>query len=317
MGRVRGMSLFSLRSLDEHAAWLRGYLRGRGIVPAPGSAFDVALKRVDRLGRLAQSPPRQPLPDDEFMKLSRDAFGIDFLVETLRKAERWLDTISPEVLRVYRSRDVNLMHHGRGSKDRNVAWEILVGALCSAFARDVALDEPDVRCRIGQSRWGLAAKVLYSSDPARHVQRIVEGAKQIENADVDLGLVALNASTLVPHDKFFRPLPGGRVTFFEDPAVPVRMLAEFASAFINEIVRRRVVERLTQDRHGVARVKTRGVLLFLQTLTNLRGVFAPLTVAHFFRFREIDCGEQQFCLRFNRAAQGQGFAPATPHWAPR
>jgi hypothetical protein len=62
-------SVFSLRTLEEHAAWFRAYMTGRGVNAPAGSAFFEALAAVQRLGQLARSPPQAPLDDPDFVSL--------------------------------------------------------------------------------------------------------------------------------------------------------------------------------------------------------------------------------------------------------
>jgi hypothetical protein len=250
-----------------------------------------------------------PMPPGEFLKLMRDAMGTDWLIDALRRSQRWLDSVDPERLRVLRGPDINLMRAAAQSGDRDVSWELLVGALVSTFARDVDLVEPpDLRCTYGGAKWGLAAKILYSGDPNRHIDRIVEGAKQIERSDADVGLVIVNGVNLVPHDELFHVTDGGLIHNFNDAAEPKRMLRDAADRFFKGINTPSILRRLTAEADGTPRHKTRGVLLFLQAVFGFRGAIATASVAHLFEFRKILAGERKFHLLFNKAAQGRGFA---------
>jgi hypothetical protein len=71
-------------------------------------------------------------------------------------------------------------------------WELGLAAAVSTFAEAVALEEPDVALTFHGRRVGLAAKVLYSEQPAKLVRRVLEGARQIEMAPVNEGFVVLN-----------------------------------------------------------------------------------------------------------------------------
>jgi hypothetical protein len=250
MSQWKGHAMFSLRTLEEHADWLRAYLAKRGVAPVGGSAFAEGLGALERLGRLAQTPaphpPMPPMPPGEFLKLMRDAMGTDWLIDALRRSQRWLDSVDPERLRVLRGPDINLMRAAAQSGDRDVSWELLVGALVSTFARDVDLVEPpDLRCTYGGAKWGLAAKILYSGDPNRHIDRIVEGAKQIERSDADVGLVIVNGVNLVPHDELFHVTDGGLIHNFNDAAEPKRMLRDAADRFFKGINTPSILRRLT------------------------------------------------------------------------
>lgn len=304
------MTAFSLRTLNEHVDWFRRYLAARSVVPATGSAFAKALGRAERLAQMTRDVPSTTLPDDKFVRLVRDAMGTDYMIQTFRHAERWLDALDPSDLTVFRGPDVNLLRDGLQSKDRDVAWELLVGAIASSFAKQVELEEPDVRCRFENARWGLAAKLLYSTNRQQHIKRIVEGAKQIEDADVDLGLVVVNGSNLLNHDEFFSELRPTITTSFDDPRVPTALLTDAAKGFFARIDSGSLLRRLTQDGNGEARLKTRGILFFLQAVTRVKGAATIMTVCHFFKFRELLVGEETFWKKFHAAAQGLGFAAA-------
>jgi hypothetical protein len=178
-----------------------------------------------------------------------------------------------------------------------------LGSLCARYTADIKLEEPDITCLFRGAKWGVAAKVLYSRDRDRQIDQIVAGAKQIEGAAVDLGVVIVNASNLVQHDEFFRPIGGGKFGSYPDLATPVEKLKAFAKTLVERFDTKSLVKRLTEDKYGEDRLKTRGVLVFAQSVTSVMGAFATVGVCNFYKFRSVLVGEDDFFDRFNDAAQ--------------
>jgi hypothetical protein len=167
------------------------------------------------------------------------------------------------------------------------------------------LAEPDVLCDFSGSKWGIACKLLYSLDRDHQIDRIVEGAKQIEACGADIGMVAVNVTNLISHDRYFGPMPGnpGRFFSFKEPKRAIEMLASDLQAIIDGLNHPKLMRRLSQGKQGELRVKTRAVIFFVQTAALVRGILTPLAIANWYRFREIIVGEEFFLPAFDDAAQ--------------
>jgi hypothetical protein len=251
-----------------------------------------------------RSPPTDaPFSDTDFIAFARDAMAADYMLRTLHRSSDWLAGVHDKFLRVYRGTDVNLMRSAAQSTDRDISWEILVGALCAHFASEVRLDEPDITCTLGGTKWGLAAKLLYSPDKDRHIDQVVAGAKQVEAADVGLGLVIVNASNLVPHDDFLRATSEGRFLNFPDLTTPLEKLRGFVLELVGRLDTTSLVKRLTQDKLGEHRLKTRGIAIFAQSVTCVEGAMSTVGVCEFYKFRSILMGEEDFFRRLDQAAR--------------
>ena len=186
-----------------------------------------------------------------------------------------------------------------------MTWEALVASLAASFATNVAQEEPDIACEFGGTRWGLACKVLYSRDADHHIDRLVEGAKQIEKAPCDLGIVVANVTNLIRHDRFMpeSKRQSGVYGGLRDPEIAKEMLESALLALADGVNREKTFRRLTQDKAGAPRWKTRDIVLFGQTVVIVQGVATPLSMLYAPQFRFVSGDEQRFLERLNDAVQ--------------
>jgi len=121
-------------------------------------------------------------------------------------------------LKLFASKEVDPSQNAPTSMDdqnNHKLFELLVGVSCDRFCDDLVLEHPnskdtktpDLTVSFEGQRWGVACKVLHSTKPTTYRDRIVDGISQIDRADVDRGIVLLNAKNLVPLDEV---LPFGR-----------------------------------------------------------------------------------------------------------
>ena len=93
----------------------------------------------------------------------------------------------------------------------NKVFELFTATLAMQCGIDVKLDDPnssegdnpDVLVTIDGRRWGIACKVLHSSQPQTFVDRLSEGIDQIERSEADIGIVVFNLKNLVHHDDYW------------------------------------------------------------------------------------------------------------------
>jgi len=137
--------------------------------------------------------------------------GTDFITKALHRAETsgwsgWHDRAG------HLSSGVpNLVAPSPRSSARDLSWETVVAAVCVNFCENVSFGEPDVLATFKGKSLGLAAKVLYSANPSKQLNRVVEGAKQGERSGVDETYVICNITSLIPHANLFRQMDRARV----------------------------------------------------------------------------------------------------------
>jgi|GEM_PF-3168462 len=160
----------------------------------------------------------------------------------------------------------------RTDQDNHKLFELLVGASCDRFCDALLLENPrgketktpDVTVTFDNQRWGIACKVLHSTQDATYRDRVAEGIRQIDRADVDRGIVLLNAKALVPNGEL---LPFKRTSESEPYEV-----FETDEAWTSILVR--LQKELADYTHRLS----------FDLNNSLRGSRAEPLVAHYFQF---------------------------------
>lgn len=130
-------------------------------------------------------------------------------------------------------------------------FELLVTLAAMKSSTEVELDHPirssngtnpDVIVRLEDGRrCGFACKVMFTENPKTLFDRLVEGARQINDSNVDVGLVVISFQNLLPHATFLPELAGG------DGAVTLGAVTdkEQLSLFLQNEVNRRIWAMVT------------------------------------------------------------------------
>jgi hypothetical protein len=95
------------------------------------------------------------------------------------------------------------------SRQRDLAFELMVAGWIGTFARDIALDEPDVTSEYQGEVWGIACKTA-SAGPSSLRDSVKRGIAQIEKSEVDCGLLMVRLTDIYPHERLHLPLPPDR-----------------------------------------------------------------------------------------------------------
>jgi hypothetical protein len=190
--------------------------------------------------------------------------------------------------------DVNQIRAGASDTTRNLVWELLVAALVARFATQLRRVEPDLHCTFLNHSWGLACKAFYSFDVDRQVDAIVEGAKQLESAPVERGVVIVNVANIFPH----RPLFDRDFPITEDA---IALVNRTQRKWIGRFRSPRVERRLTSGSRG-PRDKTRMVLFFCPVLVNVRAQPSLFCSVEPLEFRKVRHEEERFAISFRKAA---------------
>jgi len=184
--------------------WFRQRLETLGHEVNPSSALALELTALEkyRAAPIAESTVKYR-DAAEVTEHQLRVRGTDFITKALHRADASGWTAWQERVQYLLSGIPNLLARSTRSQARDLAWEILLGAICSGFCSEVSFDEPDLTCIFNGRRIGIAAKMLYSSKPNKQLNKIVEGAKQGEQAELDDAYVICNITDLIPHDKLF------------------------------------------------------------------------------------------------------------------
>src|SRR5450755_1486891 len=187
--------------------WFREKLAALGHVLNPCSALASELKLLEayRAASLRQDVVKYRNAAD-LVEHQLRVRGTDFITKALHRAEgrgwnEWHSRIDHLISGV-----PNLIAPSPGSLSRNLSWETLLGAVCANFCEDVSFGEPDVLAEFQGKRIGLAAKVLYSANPTKQLERIVEGAQQGEDSGAGEIYVICNITQLIPHAELFETM---------------------------------------------------------------------------------------------------------------
>ena len=222
-------------------------------------------------------------PDDEIFRMqTRRAFGVVSQIWSLQKASHQIGSVLRERIKIYRGAEVNLLSAEVSHKNRNEAWELLAACSLARFCSDVKFMEPDIQATFNGRVLGFPCKVLYSENPSKHVARIIEGVKQLEECQAQAGFILVNLSNIIDHDAFFTINPKGE--YFSYPS-PEDAMQVFAAALAQihknlEAPKYEYNERLIIDKNTKAsRRKTLGVIYYGQTLALVQKRFFLLSNA--------------------------------------
>jgi hypothetical protein len=298
----------SVINLSKHADWFKRLLQTEGIIPRTGSSFNRSLLSMELYSQTYNNKSAIAVIDADFPLFLREVLGTDYLIRAFHRAgEKSIRRIFTDRWNAFKGPDICLTRNAANSNERDTVWELLTAALCLDFIHDVTLDEPDIICIFNRNRWGLACKILYTDDSQHQIDRIVEGAKQIESSSADIGIVVVNITNQINHDLFFGPMLGcntsGTFKSFREPQLPISLLKKQIQKFMLNIDKKQLNRRLIEDKHSNPRLKTRGVLFFAQTVASVCGVPSLLSMATWYFFRDIEVGQKDFLIRFNHSAQ--------------
>ncbi len=117
-------------------------------------------------------------------------------------------------------------------QDTNKVFELLVACWLLPLVDDIELDDPkkssrgtnpDIVANIRGLRWGIACKVMHSTNPAQILGTVEKGVEQIEAAEVDRGAVIVSMKNLLDIDEYWKLLKPANAEAGEDPVYRVFM----------------------------------------------------------------------------------------------
>lgn len=209
--------------------WLQRRLKDLAVRTDAASALVRALAELGRLQDAARNGA--PWSAEDVRRTYMAASGADFLTKALERGAwvglRGFDGHYPHIAS---GNPVLTAPTGESSKARNESWELLLASLLATFAIDVTPEEPDIRATFEGRRVGVAAKVLYSQNIDKQLERICEGARQLRNqAECDEGYVVVNAVELFPHERMFENLKTARFAHNDEL---IHLMGAWSDAFM-------------------------------------------------------------------------------------
>lgn len=211
--------------------WLRHELAARGFAIPEASPLSRAFRRCASLRRvIAQHGTYSCLTRKREFHWLADAFAADFLSKTIHRAVgRGLEIDVP----FWRAlgdaaADVLVTRRGPRSQSRDLVWELVIASLCTVFAEDVCLAEPDVTCKFEGHRIAIAAKSFYGRNLWA---RVDEGLGQARPHG-ELSLVLANAAGVLPAMTWLRL---SRLRAFTDPERALAWASSQALAWCDRV----------------------------------------------------------------------------------
>jgi len=289
-----GVTVTSEANTGLHARWFRAFLAQRNVKLRPGCPFDVSLATLDRFVQLMQAGRQPAMSLHEKYTLAANAIGTDFTTKAIHRTIATTESSFTEFWPLFAVADALQTCAGKQSGARDRLWELLVAAVVADYATEVMPDErPDIHCTYLGQRWGIACKSFYSSDRDRQVDAIVDGAKQLEEAPVDRGIVAVNLANVFPHLELFK-------IDFPTSAHAIGLVQRLQARYLRRFDKLRGPSRLVVGRRGL-RDKTRCVVFFCPTIVNV--AYRPALYCNVtpFEFRQIRHDEERFAGSFLKA----------------
>lgn len=199
---ARGQRIVVGDALKEDVTWLRDQLRQRGIAPNPSSSVAQWLRQTEELAE--NYAGKQEKDETVLRERMRDSLELQVFLAGLRRTHPAAQEALLGKLSVFCGPDVSQIRPTRRPRtgERDLAWELLCGAVVGAFDPSFMFDEPDIVCSVGDYRWGIACKMSYSKNPGQVVKQIVGGADQIEASGVDEGVVLVNVTEHINHHRY-------------------------------------------------------------------------------------------------------------------
>jgi len=292
------------------AAWFRQQLAAKGMQLHPKSFVAQALDALAEMAEGIAGRWRPSEGEDQGEKI-RSASGILFLIRAVRRAlERRPDAFSSK-WSLFRGADVNLTAYGaQMTQERDKMWELLVAALCEREFDGVRLanhENPDIRCLLRGEEWGIECKLLYTKKVSAQQDQLIEKAKQLEEAGIKRGVIAVNITGLLDHrayiDSFrFFPAPEG-MSRAELSADLGRQTQAVVDSISTPAFKRRLFRN---DRLTGPRTSTRMILFWSQTVAFSGGSLALAANAHWMVYEQATVMDRAFADRIHLAARISG-----------
>ncbi len=203
--------MISIIEAEDQADALEEILLENNIKILPGSPLEEACLSI-KDWRLKHEKKESIDPSFDFRNQDRQIVGINFFcakVITVHKLGRLRPFINHLKLLAKGEPTQTVPHLHDDSS--NKIFELIVGLCCAELTEDVDMESqgpdkdpnPDVIARFDREKWGFACKVLHSKNPLTMYDRLMDGVRQLEKSNIDIGIVVFNLKNIFDHDEIF------------------------------------------------------------------------------------------------------------------
>jgi len=281
-GSILGSEYSGFKEIQQGIDAFVAYLESKGVSISAQSRFASA---VERGRQVVASWETRVIPEGfdthTYLADFANLWWISSLIMRVKGTELE-ESLIPR-LNLLTKADPLPLTSGVASIERNTFFEVIVACICSLFASNVQFDDPDVVCCYGGARWGIACKVVYGSN--RETAKDVRKArKQIENSDVDFGLIAVQTTNRFPHERMYTvDWTTGDISSFHNEASQ-RVLFMKNLVALTTAIERETIKNLKIHRREWSS-KARGIIFLASTVAYFRArrvimggcVFSPFS----------------------------------------
>lgn len=264
------MAMTSFKEFYEDIKWFEELLRSNDIALHKESGTQKSLNELKNLADYhLQRGGQLEIDNEKFREKTRRALGIVSQIWALRKCHDSAKIKLSEKIKLYKSKEVNLLSSEEQSQNRDFAWELMAFCSLSMFAQKPSFNEPDIVCDYMGKRIGFPCKVLYSKNSQQQSDQIIKGVKQLEKSYCDLGFVLVNCSNQIQHNDFFIKDDQGEFLSHPTPEAAMSKFSESLLSVHNKLTATdgSYNERICFDRkNNKERKKTFGIIYYGQTL---------------------------------------------------
>lgn len=290
-------------NFDLEAEYFEDLLSDNSIILHPNSAQYKILHQMKLFTRAFRDGDKISFNEDLNIIASR-VIQMSFLIRAIHLASsHGFKSEIESKLNLFKGSSVIDEPSGVRTRGIDKKWELLSGCMVSAISEDSRFDEhPDIRCTFNSVDLGLACKVLYTKQSDKQINRIIEGAKQIEKSSAEYGSVLVYISNLIDRSYYLPKYPRkhGEFTSFKNANTVMQHLRNEASSIVNNINQKNLAERIRYDANlKTERLKTRAVFFIAQIPTIAELNPTLLTSPHMIRVRNILSFEMDFVDKFN------------------
>lgn len=211
----------NFQRFGDDAAWFRRILLEHEVNLVGGSPLDRALVAMASIADASRFIPpsgdpavirdvtRKLIATFKIDVLLREGVAVAHLVRAIRKTVGRNPRVLDGKWHLFRGSDVVLARYNGRTSGRELVWELYIAAIGLKITADLQVagnDNPDVRLRVRDTAWGIECKVFNSSKRKRQIKSVETAAKQLQTADIDRGVIAVNITGAIDHEPFLRSI---------------------------------------------------------------------------------------------------------------
>jgi hypothetical protein len=298
-----GVPVSSSYPIGDEISWFRRFLSQNSVKLNASSPLGKSLSRLDLLAQHLRGEFQLPKITNPAI-LGQELLGVSFLIKAIHMTVQcgvpeWLKGR----LRLLRSARTPFRQPATRSQEQDEIWELTCACIASSFCEDVMMGNPDVTATFDRTKWGIECKVFYSKDRDTQAKAIIKGSNQVEESDVDLGIVVINVTPLIQHERY-SVVEGRQVSpSFPDPRVPDTMLRNEMENIVNELPWKKIEFHFARSSStGRTLHKTRSVLFTGQCTAIVTQIPTVISWPLHRKICQVHGPEEDFVDRFTREA---------------